>query len=122
MSEVIGSWKIIEMSRPRISRISLVGELEQVAALEQDAPAGDAAGGFGKQPHDGERGDRFAAAGFADEGDDLTGLDLVGNAVDRTHDTARGVEFHAEALDLEQGRGRPCGRCIRGPTRWQLTV
>ena len=35
LSEVIGSWKIIEMSRPRISRISLVGEVEQVAAVEQ---------------------------------------------------------------------------------------
>ena len=37
LSEVIGSWKIIEMSRPRISRISSSESVEQVAAVEQDA-------------------------------------------------------------------------------------
>ena len=37
LSEVIGSWKIMEMSRPRISRISSSESVEQVAALEQDA-------------------------------------------------------------------------------------
>ena len=35
LSEVIGSWKIIEMSRPRISRISSSESVEQVAAVEQ---------------------------------------------------------------------------------------
>ena len=35
LSEVIGSWKIIEMSRPRISRISSSSSVEQVAAVEQ---------------------------------------------------------------------------------------
>ena len=33
---VIGSWKIIAMSLPRTLRISVVGQREQVAALEQD--------------------------------------------------------------------------------------
>ena len=34
---VIGSWKIMEMSLPRMSRISRVGQLQQVAAVEADA-------------------------------------------------------------------------------------
>ena len=37
LSDVIGSWKIIEMSLPRISRISGSGKLEQIASLEQHA-------------------------------------------------------------------------------------
>ena len=45
----------------------VVGEIEQVAALEQDAARGDAAGVLGQKPHDGERGHRLAAAGFADD-------------------------------------------------------
>ena len=39
LSEVIGSWKIIEMSRPRISRISSSLEVEQALAVEGDAAA-----------------------------------------------------------------------------------
>ena len=48
LSEVIGSWKIIEISLPRIFRISVSVKLEQIAALEQHAspltvlPGGDA--------------------------------------------------------------------------------
>ena len=34
-SDVIGSWKIIAMSLPRISRSALDGIVEQVLALEQ---------------------------------------------------------------------------------------
>ena len=46
-SEVIGSWKIIEISLPRIARISRSDSLEQVAALEHDRAADDPAGGWG---------------------------------------------------------------------------
>ena len=64
LSEVIGSWKIIEMSRPRISRISSAESAEQVAPVERDAALRHPAG-LGEQAHDRERGDRLAAAGFA---------------------------------------------------------
>ena len=36
LSEVIGSWKMIEILSPRISRIVGLGDLQQVAALEKD--------------------------------------------------------------------------------------
>ena len=40
LSEVIGSWKIIEIALPRMSLISSVASVEQVAAVEPDL-AGD---------------------------------------------------------------------------------
>ena len=113
LSEVIGSWKIMAISRPRTLAHLLVGELEQIAALEQDAPADDAAGGLGEQPHDGQRRHRLAAAGLAHDGDDLAAVDGVGNAVDRAHDAARRIELDVEVLHLQQ-------RCIRSPVRTVL--
>ena len=112
-SEVIGSWKIIAMSRPRISRISSSVRSRRFAALEQDAAGDDAPGGPREQPHDGERGHRLAAAGFADERHRLAGPDLVGDAFDRAHHAARRHEVDVQVLDFEQplaragsGRGR----------------
>ncbi len=78
------------------------GQFEQVAAFEQHAPLGHAAGGFRQQAHDGERRYRLAAAGFADDGDHFAALDRVGNAVDRVHDAARGVELDVQILHRQQ--------------------
>ena len=48
LSEVIGSWKIIEMSLPRTPRISLLGEQQQVApSASCTAPATMRPGGSG---------------------------------------------------------------------------
>ena len=113
LSEVIGSWKIIEMSRPRISRISSSESVEQVAALEQDAAVRDAPRGLGEQAHDRERGYRLAAAGFADQRDDLAAIDAVADAVDRADDAARGHEVDVQVLHFEQ-------RCARARARWLL--
>ena len=70
LSEVIGSWKIIAISRPRTFAHLIFGQVEEVAALEHDAALRDAAGAR-QQPHDRMRGDRFAGAGFADQCYDL---------------------------------------------------
>ena len=43
LSEVIGSWKIIAISLPRIARISASRQLEQVAAVEEDLALDDPA-------------------------------------------------------------------------------
>ena len=67
LSEVIGSWKIIEMSLPRTCAHRLVVERQQVDAGELDRAADDAAGRIGHQPHQRQRGDALAAAGFADD-------------------------------------------------------
>ena len=44
LSEVIGSWKIIAIALPRTSRRSFSGELDEVAAVEQDLAGDDPAG------------------------------------------------------------------------------
>ena len=72
LSEVIGSWKIIAMSRPRISRISSSESVEQVAALEQDAArAAMRPAVLASSRMIGERRHRLAAAGLADDGHHL---------------------------------------------------
>ena len=88
----------------------VVGEIEQVSAGEQDAAGGDAAGFLGQKPHDGERGHRLAAAGFADDRHRFARPDGVRNAVDRAHDAARGLEPHVQVLHLEQRRARAVRR------------
>ena len=70
LSDVIGSWKIIEIALPRTSRISSSAELEQVAAVELDLARDDLAGAL-DQAHDRERGDALAAAGLADDAERL---------------------------------------------------
>ena len=44
LSEVIGSWKIIEISLPRMRRISSFAEAGEIRAAETDLAADDAAG------------------------------------------------------------------------------
>ena len=50
LSEVMGSWKIMAISLPRICRISFLGHPDQVLALEQHLAAGDFAGRLGIRP------------------------------------------------------------------------
>ena len=65
--------------------------------------AGDLARRLGDQPQDRHRGDRLAAAGFADDGQRLAGVDVEGDAVDRADRRRPGVrEMGLEVLDFEQ--------------------
>ena len=82
LSEVIGSWKIIEMRLPRSSRISAVGQLEQVDALEQDLAAGDAPGRLRHEAHDRQRRDALAAARLADDAERAARFEREAHAVD----------------------------------------
>ena len=102
-SEESGSWKIIAMSRPRMSRAGPVVELEQVRAVEDGLAADPQAGLLGQQAHDRQRGDALAAAGLADQADHLAGVDREGHPVDGVHGalTAPG-EGDGEIVDLEQ--------------------
>ena len=52
LSEVIGSWKIIEISLPRTRAHLRLVELQQVDAVEADRAADDAAGRIGDQAHE----------------------------------------------------------------------
>ena len=79
LSAVIGSWKISEMPAPRTCAHLALGQREQVAALEEDLPAGDPAGRL-QQAQDRERRDRLAAARFADQAQRLAWCNLEADA------------------------------------------
>ena len=64
---VIGSWKIIAMSRPRMVPHLVLREGHQVLPVEQDLAALDPTGRLGQEPHDRQVRDALAAAGLADE-------------------------------------------------------
>src|SRR6266545_3396749 len=80
LSEVIGSWKIIEMSRPRISRISSSSRSSRLRPSNTMRP-------FGTRPV--WRGNRR----------------MIESAETDLHETARGEEMHVQILHLEQRRG-----------------
>ena len=107
LSDVIGSWKIIEMSLPRSARISASGSVEQIPPLEADCAADDAAGRRLDQPQDRQRGDALAAAGFADDAQRLAGAQRKRDAVDRAHDAVAGEEIGLQIVDLENRVRRP---------------
>ena len=77
------------------------GELQQIPALEADR-ARDLARRLGDQPHQRHRGDRLAAAGFADDGERLALVDMEGDAVDRAVDALGRAEMGLQILDFEQ--------------------
>ncbi len=85
LSDVIGSWKIIEMSAPRRLRSRFASAWVDVLAVEQDRAAGDAARRVGDKAHDRQRGDRLAAAGFADDPQRLARHQVETDAVERRH-------------------------------------
>ena len=78
-------------------------ERQQIAAVERDAALRHPPG-LGEQAHDGERGDRLAAAGLADEGDDLAAINRIGDAVDGPNGAARGLEPDMQVAHLKQRR------------------
>ena len=100
-SDVIGSWKIIEIAVAADVAHLLVGELEQVAAVEQDL-AGDGASRPLDEAHHRQRGDALAAARFADHAERLAVPDLEADAVDGLDRAVLGEEVRLEALDLER--------------------
>ena len=118
-SAVIGSWNTIAMRAPRISRIELLVERDEVLAVEMDLAAGLDAAGRANEAEQRERGDRLAAARLADEPDRLAGADLEADAVDRAGDTVLGVEVRAKVANakerLSHSRdGVSAGRSRRG--------
>ena len=76
-----------------------IGQLQQILAREADG-ASDPARRLGNQPHHRHRGDRLAAAGFADDGERLALVDMEGHTVHRAVDAAGGTEVGLEIFDL----------------------
>src|SRR5881397_1437802 len=101
LSEVMGSWKIIAISLPDAPHRFFV-QRQEVAPLEEDAAADDAAGRRRHEPHDRERADRFAAARLTDERDRLALRDVPRHAVHRADDAAARHELRLEVNDVEE--------------------
>ena len=102
LSEVIGSWKIIAISRPRIERSSLVVQREQVAAAEHRGALRDAAVPR-EDPEQRERGDALAAARLAHDPERLAGRDVERDPVDRVDEPSLGAEADVQVVDDERG-------------------
>ena len=85
-SERIACWKIMDTRAPRMSDELAFREADEVATLEVGM-AGDPAPLSLDQAEDGERGDRLARTGLADEADRLARLDLERRTLDRVDPT-----------------------------------
>ena len=92
---------VLAADRPQL----VVGELEQVAALELRRPADDAARPR-QDPEQRERGDALAAARLADDPERLSRGDVEGDAVDGVDRPALGPELDAQVLDREERLSR----------------
>ena len=88
-SEDSGSWKTIAISLPRIARSSLLGQREQVAALEEDAP-GHARALRARETQHAERSDCLTRARLADDPERLPARSCEGDPVDGVHDAVFG--------------------------------
>ena len=127
-SDVIGSWKIMAISPPRISRRRSAGtvsrssprnnavpvesevcffELEEVvdhlAAHVRRGIDGEPAGLL-VQAEDREHRDALSAPGLADDAERLARLDGERDAVDGANDPVLGLEVRAQIAHVEQGR------------------
>jgi hypothetical protein len=85
------------------------GQRHEVAAVEQDAPAGEPEARLRQEPHDGERGDRLAGSRFARDAQGLAGAERERDAFeDRARPLGR-ARLDPQVLDRQDGPGR------RGP-------
>ena len=77
-------------------------ERDQIAPFPQDASLDNLARRHRDQFQHGHRGDRLAAAGFADDAQRLTAPDRQIDAVDRPHHAVIGLEMRLEPANFEQ--------------------
>ena len=93
-SDVIGSWKIIAMSPPRISRSRFCDSFNRSSPLKSASPLGIRA--LGHQPEDGQHRDALARARLADDAEHLARLEVVGHIRDRLDDAVLGLELDCQ--------------------------
>src|SRR5699024_7561848 len=91
----------------------LLGDVRDVAPLEEDLPAGDRPV-LVQQVGDRHRGRGLAGTGFADDRDRLAGIHLEVRAAHALHGAARGGEGDLQVADLQQRLGGPRLAARRG--------
>jgi hypothetical protein len=90
-----------DLLRPDLAH--LVGrQRHQIAALPENLPGNDPSRRHRDELEHRHRGDRLAAARFADHAERLAALDHDVHAVDGVQPAVVGLEVGLEALDLEQ--------------------
>ena len=104
---VIGSWKIIAMSRPRSLRSARAGIRARSTTVparvaEQDLAAGDAPGRIGDQSHDRQARHRLAGAGLADHRQRLARVERERDVLDRSDEAGLGRELRVQMADPQQ--------------------
>ena len=100
LSEVIGSWKIMEIWLPRTWRSAVERQRQQVLALEADDAGRMRRRGVGEEPQDRERRHRLARARLADERHGLGLADVEGDMLHGMDDVASAAaEIDGEVFD-----------------------
>ena len=97
--------RLLENHRDPVAADSLhlgLREFQQILAFEQDFPGRDPPGGLRDEAHQGQGGDRFARARFADDRQRFAGFEIERHPIDRGEHTAIGPEGGGQALDGEQ--------------------
>ena len=88
----------VAANRPQRARV----ELDEIAPVEQDLPADDAAGRIGDQAQDRQCRDRFSATGLPDDRDGLSRIDREAHVVDGLDDVAGAEETGPQVADVEK--------------------
>ena len=95
-SDVIGSWKIIAIWRPRTFSSCWSSSLVMSLPSKSTSPADDLGRRLRDEAHDRERGHGLPAAGLAHDAERLALLDGEGDAVDRLDDALAREEVGLE--------------------------
>src|SRR5207249_9441082 len=77
-------------------------QLQEIASLEEDLAADDAAWRIGDEAQDAECRDAFAGAGLADQPEHLALHDVEAHIIHRLRNSALGVEIGPQAADGKQ--------------------
>ena len=116
-SDVIGSWKIMPISRPRMRRISSSASVRRSRPLKRIWPPTIRPAGGATSRMMLSALTRLAAAGLADQGDGLALGHVPGHAVDRAHDARACLKVGLKLANLQQRRhsARECSTRPGGP-------
>ena len=101
---VSGSWKMMPMRRPRITRIRAGGRLSMRSPLSRISPPAIRPGGS-RRPMMASAGQRLAGARLADDAQNLARRDVERDAVERGERPLSRREFDSEIADRKQRAG-----------------
>ncbi len=79
----------------------LLGEIEQILAIEDHLAANDLAGWGRDEPHDRERCHALARSALADDAKCFTSIDVERDVVDRLHESILGFEVSLQVTNFK---------------------